>query len=483
MKFFTVNMVILILIVAIEAESARIRRNEGSKKKSNLAVMLAYKPNSEIRTKDDHVNTWTTYRVKNENDRNVSEEELNKKLLDILVKQKFGNYEAKTINKKRHISSCESNETIDDAKVVEVKKDCYKNTYKNVLNAFEEALKSQIQSYKKCVCQKKHSTTTTTTSTSTIAPRAASSEEEKNVNLNNDQELALAIDNSNDVICFHKQYAFMLEKLLDQIPKCQEEQQQQMQLDLEVFGGDAKKRKERHNVKEINASESSENAAELKDQIMDILKEYLSAKKRENVKAPTTTTTTQLPLSKIESEENLNEEKFFEKLRNLFHQLESDDETFPVPKNNRSTHIESAASVSSSKFPKKSSNDAKARKSRRTEIRTVTEHSDESTETSIKLKKGKFGKKHSTSEELSRGDKAKSSKLSKVVKSYRTTSRSPSTTSSPPTPIPAHETNESKYYSDEEEEETSKEMSIEAQNRNVDDLAKAISDLAKKYLK
>ena len=170
MKFFIINLLIVILIITTEAESARIRRNEGKNKKSNLAVMLAYKPNSEIRTKDENDNTWT-YRIKEEESGEGSQEELNKKLLEILVKQKFGKYENKTSNKKRQVlSSFESDEdTINDAKIVELKNDnsCYKNTYKNVLNAFEEALKSQIQSYKKCVCQRKQTTTTSTTTTTT----------------------------------------------------------------------------------------------------------------------------------------------------------------------------------------------------------------------------------------------------------------------------------------------------------------------------
>lgn len=486
MKIFVGNFSLFLLIslcvAAIDSAQPILRRSDAK----NRAVLLAYKPNSEIQTKDENNKSWT-YKIPG-NELNASEE-LNQKLMELFVKQKLENMQKnKRENHKRQVvsTSSESHEEIDEAKVVEVKnedkKTCYKNTYKNVLNAFEDALKSQITNYKKCVCQKKISTTTsTTTTTTTEAPVEESHETElEGRSFGGTDELDAAIDHPNDVICFHKQYAFMLNKLLDTIP-CKKAEIISP-ADDDEYHGETKSRNERQSPRPNNIDDNDG----LKDQIKAIMKEYLSTKK-----AATTTTT---PKPESVEDEISDEEKFFEKLRRLFQQLETDDETFPVSRH-KSTQSKSAAAVPLQKSPRKSTS-ASTRKYRRTESgshehrrpiaasrKVVTEHSDESTESTFQLKKGKLEKRHFESEEIPRDDRAKISKSSKPTssssksKSYRTTSRSA----------------EIARNNIDEKESSSEEMSQDAEQRrgggDADDdrlathLAKTISDFAKRYMK
>lgn len=482
---FSLFLIISLSIALIDSAQPSMRRSEAKK-----AVLLAYKPNSEIQTKDENNKSWT-YKIPG-NELNASEE-LNRKLMELFVEQKLKNMpKNKRDNHMRQTvsTSSESIEEIDDAKVVEVKnedkKTCYKNTYKNVLNAFEDALKSQIHNYKKCACQKKLSTTTstTTTTTTTEAPSEESPEADfEGRSLGNAGELEAAIDHPDDVVCFHKQYAFMLNKLLDTIP-CKKAEIISPADDGE-YHGETKSRNERQSPRQNNIDENDG----LKDQIKAIMKEYLSTKKVTTT--TTSTTTTPKPMSMSIEDEISDEEKFFEKLRRLFQQLETDDPTFPVSKN-KSTQSQSAVAVPLQKSPRK----AAARKYRRTSSgshehrqpkvdanrKVVTEHSDESTESTFKLKKGTPEMGHSESEEIPRDDRAKITKSSKhsssSSKSYRTTSRS---------------TEIARNNIDEKENSSEEEASQEAEERrgggDADDdrlathLAKTISDFAKRYMK
>ncbi|CAG9802926.1 unnamed protein product [Chironomus riparius] len=526
----------LVLFVISAAYSAQpSRRND---KNSNLAVMLAYRPKSEIQTKDNNNKSWN-YRITD--DKNASTEEaLNKKLMDLLTKENLAKYlsdfnDKETRNNKRStVSSCsssfESTESIDDAKIVEInkqkedKKSCYKDTYKNVLNAFEEALRSQIQDYKKCVCQKKHkTTTTTTTSTTTEAPQESDEDlngadgrafEDSPILIGNDTEIASAIDHPEDIICFHKQYAFMLKKLLDRIP-CKAPQLSSPS-SLEEFNNEAgNKRNERHNV-QSNESESIEldvskitqkpttkennklnrekidSEDDLKELILGVLKEHLKLKEEKVIKKITTTT----PITIEESDEDVdNHEKFIEKLKQLFQDLESEENSFPVRQNK--FNDDSTASMSSRKFTKKSNvkpaifdqsdelrkhKQSKSRKNLTNEIprrSTVSEDSDESTETSFKVKNSKFEKQYLKAKEYLREQDKSSSKLSTVSddksrKSYRTSARSGD-----------NETNHNSYeeHATKETPKKSKNSSTLNDDRLANDLAKAISDLARKYIK
>lgn len=533
----------LVLIVISAAYSAQpSRRND---KNSNLAVMLAYRPKSEIRTKDDNNKSWN-YRISD--DKSASNEEvLNKKLMDLLTKDNlakyfddFNNKEVKN-NKRSTVSSCsssnESTESIDDAKIVEIKKhredkeSCYKDTYRNVLNAFEEALRSQIQDYKKCVCQKKHqaTTTTTTTSTTTEAPQESDENIEGNsgrafddnsILLGNETEIASAIDHTEDIICFHKQYAFMLKKLLDQLKCNQSKSPLQPKLvspsSIEEFNNEeGNKRNERHNV-QSNESESIEldvskitqkpttkqnnklnrekidSEDDLKELILGVLKEHLKLKEEKVMKKITTTT----PITIEESDEDVdNHEKFIEKLKQLFQDLESEENSFPVQ--SRKFNDDSTASMSSRKSTKKSNvkpaifdqtdelrkyKQSKSRKNLTNEIprrSTVSEDSDESTETTFKTKNSKLEKQYLKAKEYLREQSKISSRLSstsddKLRKSYRTAARSEN-----------NERNHNSYeeHATKETPKKSKNSSTLNDDRLANDLAKAISDLARKYIK
>jgi len=528
----------LVLFVISAAYSAQpSRRND---KNSNLAVMLAYRPKSEIRTKDDNNKSWN-YRITDDKDAST-EEELNKKLMDLLTKENLAKYfndfnDKETKNNKRStVSSCsssfESTETIDDAKIVEInkqkedKKSCYKDTYRNVLNAFEEALRSQIQDYKKCVCQKKHQSTTTTTSTTTKAPQSdenlngvaghAFGSDENPILIGNDTEIASAIDHPEDIICFHKQYAFMLKKLLDRIP-CKAPHLASPS-SLEEFNNEAgNKRNERHNV-QSNESESIEldvskitqkpttkenknnklnrekidSEEDMKELILGVLKEHLKLKEEKVMKKITTTT----PITIEQSDEDVdNHEKFIEKLKQLFQEMESEENSFPV----RSTKFndDSTSSLPSRKSTKKSNvkpaifdqsdelrkhKQSKSRKNLTNEIlrrSTVSEDSDESTENSFKLKNSKLEKQYLKAKEYLRDQTKGSSRLpaaidNKSSKSYRTATRSGD-----------NERNHNSYeeHATKETPKKSKNTSTLNDDRLANDLAKAISDLARKYIK
>lgn len=533
----------LVLIVISAAYSAQpSRRND---KNSNLAVMLAYRPKSDIRTKDDNNKSWN-YRI-TDNENASTEEVLNKKLMDLLTKDNLAKYfndfndkEAKN-NKRSTVSSCsssdESTEFIDDAKIVEINKDkedkksCYKDTYRNVLNAFEEALRNQIQDYKKCVCQKKHQakTSTTTTSTTTEAPQESDENltgnsgrafEDSSILLGNDTEIASAIDHTEDIICFHKQYAFMLKKLLDQL-KCNQSKSSistklASPLSIEEFNNEAgNKRNERHNV-QSNESESIEldvskitqkpttkqnnklnrekidSEDDLKELILGVLKKHLKLKEEKVMKKITTTT----PITIEESDEDVdNHEKFIEKLKQLFQDLESEENSFPVQ--SRKLNDDSTATMSSRKSTKKSNvkpaifdhtdelrkyKQSKSRKNLTNEIprrSTVSEDSDESTETTFKTKNSKLEKQYFKAKEHLREQVKSSSKLSsasddKLRKSYRTEARSED-----------YERNHNSYeeHATKETPKKSKNPSTLNDDRLANDLAKAISDLARKYIK
>ncbi|XP_070505463.1 uncharacterized protein [Chironomus tepperi] len=528
----------LVLFVISAAYSAQpSRRND---KNSNLAVMLAYRPKSEIRTKDDNNKSWN-YRISD--DKNASSAEvLNKKLMDLLTKENLAKYfndfnDKETKNNKRStVSSCsssfESTESIDDAKIVEInkqkedKKSCYKDTYRNVLNAFEEALRSQIQDYKKCVCQKKHqtttsTTTTTTTSTTTEAPQESEEElsgssgrafDDSPILIGNDTEIASAIDHPEDIICFHKQYAFMLKKLLDRMHPC-EPTPLASPSSLEEFNNEAgNKRNERHNV-QSNESESIEldvskitqkpitkennklnrqkidSEDDLKELILGVLKEHSKLKEEKVMKKITTTT----PITIEESDEDVdNHEKFIEKLKQLFQNMESEENSFPVRSNK--FNDDSTSSMSSRKSPKKSNvksaifdqtdelrkyKQSKTRKNLTNEIprrSTVIEDSDESIETSFKLKNTKLEKQYLKAKEYLRDQTKTSSSTGddKLHNSYRTAARSED-----------NERNHNSYdeHATKETPKKSKNSSTFNDDRLANDLAKAISDLARKYIK
>lgn len=464
MKLFIIFSLCLVAI-----ESAQMR---GFDKKNNLAVLLTYKPNTEIQTKDENNKSWT-YKLPSAQTSTHASEELNRKLMEMVSKME------KRENHKRQVptsSSYESNEEIDEAKVVEInnKKTCYKNTYKNVLQAFEDALKSQIHNYKKCVCQKKKPVTTTssTTTSTTLEPSFLISQ--RNMGDGDDGgELTSALDHSNDFICFHKQYAFMLNKLLETYPCNNNPIRKNSTIDVNEYYQHQSEKKNR-NERQLDET------GELKQQIKAIMKEYISRKKFTTTTTTTTSTTTlpppPPPPQSIEEEIN-DEDKFFERLRNLFQQLESDDDqTFPMSKN-KSAQPESAASMSSPKSPRRkfssveNSTSRHFRKSRKIEQptsstysgRVVTEHSDESTESSFKLKKGKSEKEHFKFKENLREIYSKNTKSSSGT---------------------------SKSSSEEKESQIDEEMfNNEEGGRNVDDdrlathLAKTISDFAKRYMK
>lgn len=536
----------LLLFVIITVESAQpSRRND---KNSNLAVMLAYKPKSEIQTKDNSDKSWN-YQITSDKSAS-SEEEMNKRLMDLLTKEKlvkyFNDKESKN-NKRNAVTTCssssESSEFTDDSSIIEFKnekegtKSCYKNTYRNVLTAFEEALKNQIQDYKKCVCQRKQkatsTTTTTTTSTTTEAPHEDSEEsndvghraftddddddDESPIRIGNEDEIASAANHPEDIICFHKQYAFMLKKLLDQIP-CKAPQVSSPS-DIDEFNNEAgNKRNERHNV-QSNDSESIEldvskitqkptakesnklksggkidSEDELKELILAVLREHFKLKKENEVKVETTTA--QIILEESDEDVN-NDEKFLEKLKKLFQELESEEESFPV--RSRKNNDESTTSVPPRKSTKKSNSkseifeiseelkklkQSKTRKNLTNEIprrSTVSEYSDESSEISIKIKNTKPEKQHFKTKENLRDQPKSLPRLSsatvnddKYRKSYRTAVR----------------TDNERNHHTQSEQTTTKEMSKIPKitstfndDRIANDLAKAISDLARKYIK
>lgn len=222
---------LVVLSAVLSAESA----HRGDKN-ANLAVMLAYRPNSEIRMKDKD-RSWV-YKVGGESE---SHENINAELLEELIKERYaervGN-ERKTVKRENVCENCggstEESEEIEEAKVVEVENQnatCKQNVYNKVLSELQKALKSEIKNYKKCVCQKKP-TTTTTTEAPEIEEAEDANLESREIHLdddeedqglgaavNNEQELEDALKNKGkDIICFPRQYAFMLNKLLKRVP-------------------------------------------------------------------------------------------------------------------------------------------------------------------------------------------------------------------------------------------------------------------------
>lgn len=535
MKVFVLSFLVLL---ALSVESAQSNKN------SNLAVMLAYRPNSEIRTRDKSNDKYQTYQIDNE-----SAETLNDQLLEALIKDRFAqryvNDDKKNVKrentKEDDFESHESHESadIDDAKVVQVrsgndedKKTCYKKTYKNVLNAFESALKSQIENYKKCVCQKKTTTTTTTTTTEASTP-AIRSDNEESVASDNEETLASALNNRDDIVCFHKQHAFMLSKLLDRIPCKSEKRVSQPvdQTDMKEFNGEEVKRAERNNNQkhskvelesesiEIDVSDmtpkpksaslkpavkdkisTDENEA-LNEKILALLKEHLSSRKSEKVD----TKKTQRSPKKIvirprqaardeESEESpeISQHEFIQKLQELFHKYQPEsDETFQLQSGEHSA--ESTSQLPPRKSPKKSE---------KTSRYAVAESSDESTEAFVKLKNRKLEKERLQLKESSRKtspisnhiDDSSSSERSVPKKSYR---NSPRTTSSRTSSARTNVSRSSSRRTDDETDNSAEEQNVRrnhdsknsykvsrtsrpsVDDRLAADLAKKISDFAR----
>lgn len=457
MKVFF-SFVSLTILLSLGVESAQPMKRVDNKN-SNLAVMLAYRPNSEIRTRDKSNNKSWTYEIDNHNE---SAEIVNEQLLEALIQDRFAKrfmvddkkFAKRENAKDEYLESHESHD-IDDAKIVEVqndnddKKTCYKNTYKNVLNAFESALKSQIENYKKCVCQKKTtSPTTTTTTTEASTPAAKEREDDPKLSLGNEDTLISALNNRDDIICFHKQHAFMLSKILERIP-CKEKRVSEPvdQTDMKEFNGKAVKRAGRNNndftqkhqdleaesesveidVSEmtpkpvkaavINANKKSDENDSLNEKILALLKEHLSsskngksiAKKPQEVQAsPRKIKIRPRQVVKVEESEEtevveeseeISQQEFMEQLQELFHKYQpQSDETFPLQSGEHST--ESTPRVHSRKSSKKSKSkntDAESRNvdvgSRNADVgsrNAVAESSDESTEAVVKLKNRKL---------------------------------------------------------------------------------------------
>lgn len=487
---FTVSLTVLL---SLSVQSA-LPIKRGDNKNSNLAVMLAYRPNSEIRTRDKSSNKSWTYQIDNE-----SAETVNDQLLEALIKDRFAKrfmtadkkFVKRENTKDEDFESNESHENDDKgAKIVEIHNDnednktCYKNTYKNVLNAFESALKSQIENYKKCVCQKKTTTTTTTSTTTTTQPppptiRENKTSEEEDKDALVEEKLTSAVNNKDDIICFHKQHAFMLSKILDRIP-CKDKRvvkpAHQTDDEMDEFNGDEVKRAQRNNFVqkhhdletesesiEIDVSEMTQkpkstssksmkaaikNSAEEKDdfneKILKLLKEHLGSRKSEKTvaKKPQNVQTSpkkikirprQVALKEESEEVNMSEEseeisqhEFMQKLQELFlkYQPES-DETFPLQSG------EHSAESTSRMPPHKSSKKSSSRNA-------VAENSDESTEAVVKLKNRKLEKERLQFSENSRKISSSANRINSIdnnsldsnpKKSYRNSPRSSSTTS------------------------------------------------------
>lgn len=441
MKAFVV--LLLLTFAALSADSAQAK-SRADRKISNLAVMLPYRPNSEIHTRDRHNNKTWTYDINDES----SMENINQELLEALIKERFAQRiipsevdQRRTVKRENvddDVESHESHEDIDEAKIVAIgdetpndKKTCYKNTCKNVLNAFESALKSQIENYKKCVCKKKPPTkvTITTTEGTTTHTTTASTEKIAARNLDSDDDLIEdALANKDDIICFHRKYDFTLSKLLERIP-CQAPPKSNDPVVEELNNEPVKRAERNNNIKknrnseadsesieesvEIDVSEltpkpktttskplktkkSDESSDKLNEQIVAILKEHLKSKKPEkSIKkkqtSPRKITIKPRAIAQVEEREESNEpeeldesshQQFMKQLQELFEKYQVDpDGTFPMQSEERSA--ESIPSVSPRKSSKKST------------IRgTVDESSDESTEAVVKLKTRKAEKKH-----------------------------------------------------------------------------------------
>lgn len=246
MKVLVITSLLLLVIVNSVDSAQPARRSD-----SSVALILTQKPKRQI-----------DYRLSSDVDE--SSQELNMKLLDLLSKKNIDKYfnNAETKNSKRNAIPCTSSLESDesDGGNKEDKKSCYKNTYKNVLNAFEEALKSQIHDYKRCVCQKKRATTTTTTTTEEpnspseekdgAAPLELSEEREGDPKNNLYGKASPSVQSSEDdpdgYYCFHKQHLKMIKELLHLIPCPRVDLQ--APADMEEFNDeDGNTRNERHN--------------------------------------------------------------------------------------------------------------------------------------------------------------------------------------------------------------------------------------------
>lgn len=271
----------LVILSALSAESAqRVDKN------TNLAVMLAYRPNSEIRMRDKN-QSWV-YKIGAESE---SHENINAELLEELIKERYAQRvgeERKTVKRENVCENCggstEESEEIDDAKVVQIDSQnatCKQNVYNKVLSELQKALKSEIKNYKKCVCQKKTTPVPTTEAPEDEDAQGGSKLGSREINLdneddgdlgaavNNEQELEDALKNKGkDVICFPRQYAFMLNKLLKRVP-CNKtddvnprHEQKPMKVDItpEYQQEDVEEspRAERNNKKYVEDSESYE---------------------------------------------------------------------------------------------------------------------------------------------------------------------------------------------------------------------------------
>lgn len=479
MKFLA--SLLLLICCCYFVDSAQVKRGE----KNNLSVMLAYKPNTEIRTRDlDNDKTWT-YLMNNDDD----QYKINEKLLETLIKERFAERsndidDRKTVKRENPLqhddesddSHSHSHEDIEPASIVQVaqesdKKTCYKNTYKNVLSAFEEALKSQIESYKKCVCQNKKPTTTTTTTTTTSAPtipdnsnfeRFDNEDEEEDehhdekrfkISIDNENAIAKALDHKDDIICFHRQYAFMLNNLLDRIPcgskKVKiEENHSNDPVKMKQLQGPAVKRAERHNNyieeyrdledesesvemnisdvtrkpkskgnKSMKSEKKTDDQDKLNDQILAILKQHLEAKNetpkniiQEQAPKKITIKQKQVEIPQEDSEEISSEQKMFmQQLQELFNKYQvASEETFPLQSGEHSTKSTTSMPIRKS-----------FKKPQQHKVPAVTENSDESTEIAFNTKNRKIEKEHHEAKQSPR----KSSLDYITKKSYRTAAR------------------------------------------------------------
>lgn len=537
----------LIVLMAVFASSAQPKR---SYKNSNLAVMLAYRPNSEIRTKDKTNNKTSTYTIDDEE--KISEESVNDKLLSSLIKDRFAKRlrpetSGKTVKRENNnhddtnedthgFESHESHEEsveADPAEIVEVSKEnekkiCYKNTYKNVLNAFESALKNQIENYKKCVCQKKKNVTTTTEAATTV-PSSTEPPRRQKLGLNgpamasdendvddNQEVISSALEDKNNIVCFHKQHAFHLTKLLDLIP-CQQSTDEP-QPEIEEGNDEPVRRSERNNVQKFKESDSEsveidvaqftskpktttlkplrksdDESDNLNQKILALLKDHFrSRKSRQETAAekvhikqssPRKITIKAKAITKDEESEDKNAseesagefagEEFVKQLQALFLKYKiGSDETFPMQSDEHFT--ESTSSMPLPKHAKKS----------HTVKNAVSESSDESTENSIKLKSGRSEKMRQQPKESSRKSSSnRSSTNANSIdnhqrKSYRS---SPRTKANDDAVHPIETKNVSRNVNNngKKSDSVAKSTRTSSNNRSSPDLAKKVSDFAR----
>lgn len=550
--------VLSIAFFATTVEPAQLM-NRGDKN-SNLAIMLAYQPNSEIQMRDLKSNKSRTYKIagsEEESDENVKKDLLEAVIKEKLVKLFSPNDDRKTVKRENKVNDySESHENFDEAKVVEVsKKVCYKDTYKNVLKAFEDALKSQIDSYKKCVSQKKKLTTiasmTEATTTENVMEARNMSDDfedhqshsdendknQKNTINNNAAIIDSALNHKEDTICFSRQYAFMLNKLLDQIP-CKKQKRAENPIAVEIFNGKTVKRAERNNkvlIEEYQDFDADSESLEIdvtrtssvkpktttmtvkpakkeslkvkndrekmNEQILAIVKEHLSSttdksharkkqetstkkqgmspKKLENSPKKITIKAKQVKEEKEEETEEFSQQKFIEQLQELFQKFQANpDQTFPVQSKHRL--IEPTSSLP----PRKSFEISPFRN-------TVNESSDESTEASVKLKSRKLEKERVQVRNNSR--KAPASRSSAINhntaadnttrESYRSAPRADDAqnnfTKNKNVPRNSKNNSNNSNNSKKSTYRASKNHRASTDNRPTSDLAKKVSDFAR----